>query len=369
MTSPQPDTILLIRSLQNRTVLAQAPWSTLSYEARVNNAGGLTATVPTFDGGMTGLLLPGRVLVGVLRGSTPVWSGILWKRTLHGEGYMEIDCDELLSYWDRRRIRRTFTFTQIDQGAILQTLVDLPQRDLYGGLGVKMSGNLVTGVLRDRTYIGAERKSYGDMIRNLLGVLGGCDMKSSPVLENGIWRDYFELGHPRLGRDITQSRLVFMVGVNCTVESWEEDAASTATVTESIGSNPADSTMPLISGYEAPFLYAGGWPRLEDTTSYTDVNDLTTLGQKAQADQAARSGAVLSIKIKVPDSTLDPVLGSYAVGDDCRLIVPPGPTFPSGYDIQQRIAAISINAGARDEATVTMVPALLDSSVFTVAAA
>jgi hypothetical protein len=281
---------------------------------------------------------------------------------------MKIECDEILSYWDRRRIRRTFTFSQIDQGAILSTLIDLPQRDLYGGLGVGVVGDTVTGVLRDRTYIGAERKSYGDMIRNLLGVLQGCDLMSSPMFNTaGVWTDQFRLGYPRLGRTISQSRLVFMVGSNCTISSWDEDAASSATVTESIGSNPADSTNPLIVGYEALSMYGAGWLRLEDTTSYTDVSDITTLQQKAMADEAARAGVVLSIKIKVPDPDLDPVLGSYQVGDDCRLIVPPGPTFPNGYDLQQRIAAISINAGARDEATVTMVPALLDSSIFTVA--
>ena len=50
------------------------------------------------------------------------------------------------------------------------------------------------------------------------------------------------------------------------------------------------------------------------------------------------------------------------MGDDCRLIVPPGPAFVDGYDIQLRIAAITVDAGQRDSVTITMVSALLDGN-------
>jgi hypothetical protein len=55
-------------------------------------------------------------------------------------------------------------------------------------------------------------------------------------------------------------------------------------------------------------------------------------------------------------------MGSYGVGDDCRLIVPPGPAFVDGYDIQVRIAAVSVQAGQMDTVTITMAPALLDGT-------
>jgi hypothetical protein len=50
------------------------------------------------------------------------------------------------------------------------------------------------------------------------------------------------------------------------------------------------------------------------------------------------------------------------VGDDCRLIVPPGPAFVDGYDLQVRIAGIAVSAGQMDTVTITMVPALLDGN-------
>jgi len=356
-------TTLIVRAVQTKQVLATAPWSRLTYESRINAAGPLSATIPAFDGGLVDVMLPGRVMIGVLRGQIPVWSGILWKRSMNPDGLMDISCDEIMSYWDRRRIRQTMIFTQIDQSSILATLIDLPQRDPYGGLGVTTIGNVITGRRRDRTYYGADRKSYGEMIRNLCGVIDGPDIKSSPVYANGIWSDRFEVGYPRLGRTLANSRLTFIVGVNCEIVQWEEDGASSTTFIDAMSTNTTDATNPLTSTYEATFMYGAGWPRLEDALSFTDVSVQSTLDEKAKAEQAARSGIILSVKIKLPDADEDPILGSYGVGDDCRLIVPPGPAFVDGYDIQVRIAGIAVDAGQLDAVTITMVPALLDGTV------
>jgi hypothetical protein len=355
-------TTLIVRAVQTKQILATAPWSSLNYESRINAAGPLEARIPVFDGGLVDVMLPGRVMIGVLRGSIPVWSGILWKRSMDPEGVMEIRCDEIMSYWDRRRIRQTMIFTQIDQASILSTLIDLPQRDAYGALGVTTIGNVITGMRRDRTYYAADRKSYGEMIRNLCGVIDGPDIKSSPVYANGIWADRFEVGYPRLGRTLANSHLTFIVGVNCEIVEWEEDAASSTTLIDCTSTNTVDPTNPLFSTYEAQFMYGGGWPRLEDALSFTDVSVQSTLNEKSKAEQAARSGVVLSVKIKLPDADEDPIMGSYGVGDDCRLIVPPGPAFVDGYDIQVRIAGIAVDAGQMDTVTITMAPALLDGN-------
>ena len=116
-------TTLIVRAVQTKQVLATAPWSRLTYESRINAAGPLSATIPAFDGGLVDVMLPGRVMIGVLRGQIPVWSGILWKRSMNPDGLMDISCDEIMSYWDRRRIRQTMIFTQIDQSSILATLI------------------------------------------------------------------------------------------------------------------------------------------------------------------------------------------------------------------------------------------------------
>jgi len=355
-------TTLIVRHIQTRQVLALAPWSKLTYETRINAAGPLNATIPSFDGGITDILLPGRVMIGVLRGSIPVWSGILWKRTMDPDGFMEVQAQEILSYWDRRRIRSTLIFTQIEQASILNTLIDLPQRDNFGALGVSVYGNMNTGVRRDRTYLAADRKSYGESIRNLCGVIGAPDIKSDPIYSNGAWFDRFAVGYPRIGRVQSASHLTFIVGVNCTIVDWVEDAASSTTLIDCLGSNPADNTNPLVSSYESQFMYGAGWMRLEDALSFTDVSVQATLNEKSRAEQAARSGVILTVKLLLSDADEDPILGTYGVGDDARLIVPPGPAFVDGYDVTVRIAAIEVNAGQTDVVSITMVPALLDGS-------
>jgi hypothetical protein len=277
---------------------------------------------------------------------------------------MTIGCEELLSYWDRRRIRQTLIFTQIDQAMILNTLFTLPQQETYSNLGVGLVGNITTGVRRDRTYYGYDRKSYGESIRALCGVIDGPDLKSDPQFSaNGVWTDNIRIGYPRLGRTLANSRITFIVGINCRIEYWMEDAASSTTRTDCLSTNPADSTNPLLSTYEAQFMYGAGWMRLDDALSFTDICVQATLNEKAKAEQAARSGVILTITISCPDADQDPVLGTYGVGDDCRLIVPPNDTFPDGYDLQVRIASISVDAGQMDEVKVQMVPALIDGTV------
>jgi hypothetical protein len=357
------DTLLIVRDITTRAVLAMLPWSTLTYESRINSAGQMIATIPTMEGGMSDILLPGRVLIGVLRGALPMWSGIMWKRQINTTGTMTLGCEELLSYWDRRRIRNTLIFTQIDQGMILSTLVTLPQQDPHGNLGVGVTGNIATGVVRDRTYYAADRKSFGEMIRNLVGVINAPDIKNDPQFANGVWTDQLRIGYPRLGRTLANSHLTFIVGINCQIEYWQEDAASATTLIDTLATNPADATNPLLSTYEAQFMYGAGWLRLEDALSFTDVSVQSTLNEKAQAEQAARSGVVLAITISLPDADQDPVLGTYGVGDDARLIVPPGPVYTDGYDLTVRIAAISVDAGQMDAVKVTMVPSLIDGNV------
>lgn len=361
-------TELLVRSIRTRAVLATLPWATLAYETRANSAGNLDASVSAAELNLTELLLPGRVMIAVMRDGIPRWSGILWKRSLNPDpkGLVSLSGAEILSYFDKRRLRTNdLAFTQVDQAAILQALIADAQSKANGNLGVELTGVRSTGILRDRYYLAQERKTYGESIRNLLGVLQGCDMISSPTVRGTTLVDRFELAYPRLGRSASASRIVFVQGVNCRIESWDEDAAGSATLVDSIGATATSGGAPLLAGYEAPAMYNAGWPLLQDAISYTDVSEIVTLRQKAQADLSARAGVLLSVKLSA-FADADPAYGTYGLGDDVRLVVPPGPVFATGYDLTLRIAAIKLTAGASDQVAIELAPVILDSSLFTV---
>ena len=358
-------TELLVRSVRTRAVLGVLPWATLSYETRANSAGSLDATVAAAELNLTDLLLPGRVMIAAIRDGRPVWSGLLWKRSIAPEGLLTLQAGEILSYWDRRRLRTNdLAFTQVDQALILSALIAQPQAVPNGNLGVEQVGVRSTGVLRDRYYLAVERKTYGESIRQLLGVIGGCDLISSPIFRSGVLVDRFEVSYPRVGRSVADSRVVWLPGTNCRLDSWEEDASATASLVDAIGATATSGGPPLLAGYEAPAMYGAGWPMLNEAISYTDVSELPTLQQKAQADLSARAGVILSVKLAAFADT-DPAYGTYGLGDDVRLIVPPGPVFRSGYDLTLRIGAIKVTAGQADQVAIELVPTILDSGLFT----
>lgn len=338
--------------------LGALPFSSLSFERVLNGAGNLTMVVPYTLG--VPELLPARVRLVVYRNDVPVWSGVLWKRKREPDG-LTLDAGEMLQYLDRILVRENLSFAQVDQSMIFAALVQYAQSKPGAHTGIQIVGATETGVYRDRTYLASERSPVGDLLRNLTGIINGIDFISSPILSGGVTVDRFLLGYPRLGRTWPDSRVVLEVGGNCAVTSWEEDGYGCATVTDAVGATPEGWDTPLIAGVAAGFMYTGGWPRMESVVTYNDVSEWNTLLAYAIDNEAVRSATRVAASFEVYGT--DPEFGTYLTGDDCRVRIPPGPTFPNGLDQVMRLATIKIDATDGERVTMEMAPALVDGDL------
>lgn len=102
-------------------------------------------------------------------------------------------------------------------------------------------------------------------------------------------------------------------------------------------------------------------PALEHAVSYQQVTDPAIIAQLGQADAKLRAGPVTTLTLTVRGD-IEPVPGSYTVGDHARVAIDdvrfPPSLYPGGYDDTWRITQLTITpptSGGQDESvTVTL---------------
>jgi hypothetical protein len=95
-----------------------------------------------------------------------------------------------------------------------------------------------------------------------------------------------------------------------------------------------------------------GWALLETTANYSDITDQTVLDNLAIAQSVATSYPPTVLKVVVP-AYVDPVFGSYEVGDDARIIITDS-RFPNTLDEIYRIVGLSVQPGENGPERVTL---------------
>jgi hypothetical protein len=127
--------------------------------------------------------------------------------------------------------------------------------------------------------------------------------------------------------------------------TWPEDGSIAANYLYALGagSNPGRLINTAFDGSKI----AAGWPLLEEQANYGDVSDPTLLANLATAQVAVVSYPPTTIKITVPP-TLDPIFGSYEVGDDARIRILDD-RFTSQLDAVYRIVGFGIQVGESNQ--------------------
>jgi hypothetical protein len=358
----------LVADLATGTVLEELPLAGVSFDKRLNDAGSFRGQLPVTDPEIRSRVPrlftePGRTALYVDRDGELLWGGIVWtSRYVASGGTLELGAADFLSYLEHRRVltypidaANPFDYPDADQLAIAAALLGVAQSHPGGDLGIELRGDSSSGVRRGVRYTLGEQKPVADALRDLANAEDGFDFTVDVDYgAGGVPRRYLRLGHPRLGQPGAPH--VWEYGANLVDFSWPADAASMATRVFAQGTGDAEE--PLVAWAEDTAAYGSGWVLLEDAASQLDTKDTAALQAQAGGELAGRRRPVVLPELTVR-ADLDPVLGSYAVGDDARLVID-DPFFADGVvDVAVRIMGFEVTPGddaGLEQVTLTVAP-------------
>jgi hypothetical protein len=302
---------------------------------------------------------PRRTALWIIRNEQVVYGGIIWTRQYRSDAaQLSLGLATFESYYARRRIRATLSYTQQDQNQIIYRLLTDATSKAYGNIGAVLPAPANSGVLRDRYYYWHERATYFERMQQLAQVIGGPDFTFEPGwISDGVPGVTLRVGTP-IGSAVPT---VVEYPGEIRNYTWPDDGGDSANFWTAIGDAPStpDDAPPVMRDASVPAEWAVGVPLLEDVSEHQGVTDAATLSAYAQANVKAAAGnrVVPEVTLRLqPDSTL-PGLGNtlqMRVSDPYRF--PPNPyTGGPGAVMSVRITGYTVNISNDEGETLTVV--------------
>jgi hypothetical protein len=358
----------LFADLVTNQILAELPLTAVSFTSVLNGAGSFTGTLLVTDATQTylniwGATQPARTALYVERfsdGGTPtlVWGGIVWARDYNSTSqHVTFNASEFESYFDRRKIiaNTGTTGSQVYKNAdpllIARSLIQVAQNSTVtanSNLGV-VTGAELSGQTITKTYFDAELKSVLGAIQDLSHAsTTGFDFKIK-VAYDGAFNPTktFTIGYPRLGTAYSSTNAtapVLEFPGNVVEYTLLEDGTLAANFIFAVGVGNGQGKLNRYASDSTQ--WSAGWPLLEGATNYGDVSNQTLLDNLAAGQLAAVKNPPQSLKITYPPYQ-DPILGSYALGDDVRVRI--NDDRAGQVDDYFRIVSISVTPGENNQ--------------------
>lgn len=343
----------LVVDLRTDTVLAELPFTSVSFSQEINAIGSWQGEILMTDVqeeymNIVNATIPGRNGIYVDRNGVLIWGGVIWGRTYNSESQkLSINAREFLSYFERRRIVADAIFVNKDQLTVTQSLVNTAQAGA-GDINV-IVGSETSGITISKNYYGYELKSVFSAIQDLSRSSSAFDFRIKVAYDNGgNFTKTLELGYPRLGTAYSSSNtsapvFEFPAG-NVISYEYPEDATIAANKIYAVGAGSNEGKL-IATATNVNYLSAG-WAILEDSANYSDITDSTLLSNLAAGQLAAVTYPPTTLKITAP-AWQDPQLGSFDVADDVRVRIR-DPRFPNGIDATYRLVALAVSVGEND---------------------
>lgn len=342
----------LFADLRTNAILAELPVKGVSFSHVLNGAGPWQANLPLGDSRINdldpiGSTQPARSAFYVERDGVLIYGGVVWSRKFNSKNkQLELGGSQLWSYFKGRRISDTKSYVAQDQLTIARDLINYAQAKPGGNIGVVV-GSETSGILRDRTYAGYELKNLAEAVEQLSQVEGGFDFAIDVTYSAGVITKTFKLSYPRRGSIVGATGHFFELPGNISEYSWPEDGAGMANTVYGVGGGEGDAM--LRSTAARPDLIDVGYPLLESTLPLKDVTVRATLDAHTRAQVTALAGPV-TVPTMTVRAHLDPVLGSYTIGDDVRIRIlderfPLTAAGTYSLDTYKRIVGITVKPG------------------------
>lgn len=324
---------LRIKDIDDNYIEEITSWQSFQYFWELNRAGGCNISFSIDDPKFTqNNLFPARHYIDIYRGDRKLWSGVLTgvsgnvgdisgRITLNFSGYL---C--LLEKMEVSPAGKTFT--DIDQGTILWTLVDDFQKLPNGNYGITQ-GNVATGITRDRTY--SPFMNVYQAFQNMTEVINGCDLE---ITEGKVLNIYAHQGR-RL------SAIVFEYGKNIAGLNFNFSMKDLTNQANTIGSGEGvDLLYSVAHNMQSQEIYG----LMQKSYLHSDVIDVDTLTEHAKKYVEEYPDPTQIYGCSVRD-TVDTALKSYGVGDEVRLRI------KKGYldiDTYRRIKKLTVNVNSEE---------------------
>ena len=333
---------------RSNTALADLPLSVRKFGAVLNGAGSFSGQIPV-ETSTAALLraatVPERTIVYIERDGVLLDGFLIWTRARKPGQPMDIAGMSIESILRRNRIVANLTYTGVDQLTIARNLITHMQSQAGADLGIQVGSGL-SGVLRDRTYNGYERKNLGDALAELAAVDNGFDWSIDVAWSGGVPVKSLNLSYPRRGRIAGSTGIVFVTGKNILDYEFVEDGTRSARAVDVLGSGDGNDMKIGSKGDTA--LIDAGYPLTAEVIARKDVSVQTTLDDLAIAAVKARAATPSFLTLTVAPDDIDAGLGTWIVGDDA-LVQITDDNFPiqsdgtPGYQAYHRIIAFAVD--------------------------
>jgi hypothetical protein len=352
--------------LLTNQIQAELPLTAVNFSQALNAGGALQGSVllsglPAAQTAMVATV-PGRSALYVDRDGVLVWGGIIWNRTYNSTSQrLSLSAGEFETYFNRRRIVSNATFSNTDQLTVAQSLINTAQAATNGNIGVIVPTNVSGFSIRSLTFYGYQQKTVLSALQDLAkagsGMGGGLgfDFSIDVAYDASMTpTKTLNLGYPRLGNAYSSTSTTVPVfefpAGNVLEYEYPEDGSLVANTIYATGGGSNEGKL-IYSATDSTKL-ASGWPLLEDSSSYSDINDASLIQNLAAGQVAAVSYPPTVLKI-IANPSLDPILGAYRVGDDARVRILDD-RFPNGLDATYRITALNVTPGETGPERVTV---------------
>lgn len=304
---------------------------------------------------------------------SPMFGGIIETFEGSSDGMVTLGFNEIHSYLDHRQIRSDLVFTGADQRSIGQDLVLYARGENGGGgsvdpiagPGIELIGGQAGagGIMRDRTYLGAERKLIGPAIREFVAIING------PVYSVSHFRQTIT--------DVWTSEMIFrndwFQPEPFPVISWHQledlkftmDGNELANLVDAFG-EPDEDGAPLIVTYWPGATFAD-MPRYDAAPTFENVSNPLTLLDHANGYHADHADLAGNLQLFLTGLDYGTAAGGRTLtiddlqpGNEVSLdITSPHWSIKGGYTIesstaQPQIGRLSVAAGLEGPEKVTV---------------
>jgi hypothetical protein len=335
--------------LRTGTQLGDLPMSYWTHKDLLKDAGEFSGQMHASGDASTardalGATTPSQTLVVPVRNGLPLgYGGIVWRNdmaSIAGAG--------MFSFFDAQTLNVRKSWTAVDQHTLVKELVDWVQSTDGGNIHIDTTATDPSGQPRDQTWEVWEAKNIGEAIREKSDNIHGYDFDVRVELDANVLTRRLRLWTPRRGTPYIQGnspvfRMEGRRGNVLSVTSVPKDATQMATVVVALGQEIDATTHERLRRTNVRSdLIALGWPKLCHVLDLPDVKLGTTLQDHADGYASYYAGvAIDQIVLEVNPSDETFPWGTWDLGDDCQVVIPPGvdPWWPDGFDETRRVTA------------------------------